>query len=361
MTRSAPLSLLLAVVACAGAGCDPSSPQAGSAAPDHAAPARTQLPARYDHDRLVLTPTTADGEQLEFFTDSGGGMDQLSSAAVARLRLPAERVDMPDLVQELGDAAKDTRSVAMPAFATGKGIPPVQATDGRLLVFPDAMVKQQWLPGMTVHDGFLGSRWFADRVWTWDYPGGRFFHEPDAYRPEAGAVAVPLAFRTDDAGKRVFSMPRMTVSVDGRDLPVLLDTGASTMLTPAALQDVGGGGSAERATSMVTDDVFLAWRKAHPQWRVVERAQAGTGSDMIEVPQVRIAGHVVGPVWFTRRPNASFHDMMSSMMDQRVEGAVGGNVFRHFVMTVDYPNAVAYFRCVVDCKAAGAPTPQPAP
>jgi len=65
---------------------------------------------------------------------------------------------------------------------------------------------------------------------------------------------------------------------------------------------------------------------------------------------VEIAGSRIGPVWFTHRPDAAFHDMMSSMMDARVEGAIGGNVFRHFVMTVDYPGAAAYFRCVRSCR-----------
>ncbi|AOH35153.1 hypothetical protein BGP89_01255 [Luteimonas sp. JM171] len=99
----------------------------------------------------------------------------------------------------------------------------------------------------------------------------------------------------------------------------------------------------------------------HPEWRVIQGAQAGTGSDMIEVPEVEIAGFTVGPVWFTHRPDAAFHDMMSSMMDQRVEGAIGGNAFRHFVMTVDYPRAVAYFRCAAGCGSRPAATAKPPP
>lgn len=318
---------------------------------------RTQVPAKFVSDRLVVTPTTASGQVLALMTDSGGGMDRISAAAVARLRLPTEPLDMPDLEQELGDAAKDTRMARLPPFAAGKGIPALQFLDGLALVFPPAMEERHALPGMKHYDGFLGSRWFADRVWTWDYPGQRFFREPADYRAETGVVPTPLGFRTDASGERVFSMPRMAITVDGRELPVLLDTGASTVLTPAALAALGDGGPAERATSMITDDVFQAWRRAHPEWRVIEGAQAGSGSDMIEVPEVVIAGFAVGPVWFTHRPNANFHDMMSSMMDARVEGAVGGNVFRHFVMTVDYPGAVAYFRCAVDCR----PAPRPAP
>jgi hypothetical protein len=65
---------------------------------------------------------------------------------------------------------------------------------------------------------------------------------------------------------------------------------------------------------------------------------------IIEVPEVRVAGWTVGPVWFTERPDASFHQFMAQWMDKPPEGAVGGNVFRHFAVTVDYPAAVAYFR-----------------
>lgn len=63
------------------------------------------------------------------------------------------------------------------------------------------------------------------------------------------------------------------------------------------------------------------------------------------------AGYLPGPVWFTERPDASFHQFMGQWMDKTPEGAVGGNVFCHFVMTVDYPDATAYFRCVHGCRA----------
>ena len=357
MTRYILAPLLVIAGACATGDCDGKSPPAGDG------PAvRTELPAQFVADRVVLVPTTATGERLELMTDSVGGMDQLYPATVQRLGLPTGPVDLPGLVEELGELATGTRQAQLPEFAPGRGIPAVRGMDGHLMVFPDRFLETQLLPGMARHDGFLGSRWFADQVWTWDYPAGRFFHEPDDYQPEPGAVAMPLGFRTNPIGMRVQSMPRMAITVDGRELPMLLDTGATTVLAPAALEALGDGGPAERATSMISDEVFQAWRQEHPEWRVIEGAQAGTGSDMIEVPEVDIAGFTVGPVWFTHRPNAPFHAMMSSMMDQRVEGAVGGNAFRHFVMTVDYPNAVAYFRCPgCDAPATGKPPAIPPP
>jgi hypothetical protein len=64
---------------------------------------------------------------------------------------------------------------------------------------------------------------------------------------------------------------------------------------------------------------------------------------MILVPVVSVTGFSVGPVWFTERPDTNFRKFMSQWMDRRVEGAVGGNVFRFFRLTVDYPAALAYF------------------
>jgi hypothetical protein len=45
---------------------------------------------------------------------------------------------------------------------------------------------------------------------------------------------------------------------------------------------------------------------------------------------------------------------MSSMMDRQVEGAVGGNLLQHFVMSVDHGKSTAWFRCVRGCAAAPA-------
>ena len=73
------------------------------------------------------------------------------------------------------------------------------------------------------------------------------------------------------------------------------------------------------------------------------KAESGTHEAMIEVPKIKIAGYEVGPVWFTRRANKNFHELMSRFMGKQVEGAVSGNAFRFFRITVDYPKAVAVF------------------
>jgi hypothetical protein len=136
---------------------------------------------------------------------------------------------------------------------------------------------------------------------------------------------------------------RIRVAVDGDSLDLLFDTGASTVLTPEALAAMGDDLPARRATSFIAANVFDAWHAKHPGWRVIERAETGSGEAMIEVPRLDVAGHSVGPVWFTRRPDRAFHPYMSQWMDRQIEGALGGSALHYFRVTVDYPNAVAIF------------------
>ena len=195
----------------------------------------------------------------------------------------------------------------------------------------------------------LGEAWFGGHVWTWNYPAGKLRLEGSDWKSAPTAIRVSLGFPVDKKGNRDDNFARIAIGVDGKRFDVLLDTGATTTLTTEALKTCADNLPAERATSFVVDTQFQAWHKAHPDWRVIEQAEAGTKAAMIEVPQVEIAGSQVGPVWFTWRADKNFHEFMSGMMDKQVEGAIGGNALSHFVMTVDYLGAAAYFRCVKDC------------
>src|SRR5262249_47520992 len=83
------------------------------------------------------------------------------------------------------------------------------------------------------------------------------------------------------------------------------------------------GQAPRRATSFMKAAIFDGWRKAHPDWPFVEKAEARTGADMIRVPLVEVAGQKVGPVWFTRRPDKAFDEFMSPTTDAPVVGARG--------------------------------------
>lgn len=300
------------------------------------------LPAQFEADRVYVTPRAANGDTLKLYTDSGGGFI-LSLDAATRLHLAVTPPSDPAAKAELGPDAKVT---AFPVFAAGDPTPaPPQPM---VMVVP----KLSQIPGWPEQgDGILGQAWFGGHVWTWDYPGKQLILEDADFAPPKGARSVPLMFKNDAGGKRDNNFPRIVVKIDGASVPVLLDTGAETYLTPAALAALNDGGPRMRATSMIVASIFDAWHAAHPGWRVIDDAQAGTHSAMIEVPRVEIAGAAVGPVWFTRRSDDAFHKFMSSMMAARVEGSIGGNALGHFRMTIDYPRATAWFTCAKDCPA----------
>jgi hypothetical protein len=242
-----------------------------------------------------------------------------------------------------GGANKKMRLAELPAFKPGAAIPPPKGTkEGRLLV---ADVKPGEVPEfMKQYDGLLGQQWFAGRVWTFDYPGRRLlWRAPGDLPPHDPVHEVKLGFRTDATGQRETNFARLPAKVDGETIDFLFDTGATNVLPEKVLQAIGDGGPAERATSFLTRSQFEKWHKKHPEWRALEGVKTLTGNALIEVPEVVIGGHAVGPVWFTVQSDRAFHEYMASMMDKPTEGALGGSAFYRLVITVDWPNAVAVF------------------
>src|SRR5215213_9082789 len=289
-----------------------------------------QLPARYDEHRFFVEPVTTGRIKLNFFTDTGGGLF-IFSDVVEHLKIPLVKVQENGQTLEL---------VELPEFSGGASIPVPLGNRGRLFVLPSTRREQlsrEW-------SGMLGQQWFADRVWTFDYLNKRLLLRLDGDLPEGkDEHRVRLGFRADSSGKRETHFPRIQVSIDGEALDLLFDTGASTELTEAALAVLKDKRPAIRATSFIAANIFEKWRKRHPEWRVIEGAENRSGEAMIEVPRIVVAGYTVGPVWFTRRPDKSFHEYMSQWMDRPIEGALGGNALCHFSGTIDYPRAIAVF------------------
>jgi hypothetical protein len=307
------------------------------------------LPTVFEAGHFYATPETADGQKLRLLVDTGGGganigLYWLSMQAAQRLHLTTHACALPDATVTVAE---------LPVYKPGRGLPsPLEGSCGKKVLV-------QAIP--YVDDGQLGAPYFKGRIWTFDYPGQRLMLENSTWKPDGDSQRALMGLQKNDAGQIVGSYPRITIHVDGQPIDMLLDTGASAYPTSEGAQIskvamVHGEG----VTSYITTSVLERWHHAHPSWRLVEKGDrlGQYEARLIEVPQVQITGWSVGPVWFTERPDAAFHDMMSSLMDKQVEGAVGANVFEHFVMTLDYPHATAYFRCVADCKTI---TPPPAP
>ena len=290
-----------------------------------AAADRTLVPAEFDHDQVWVTPTL-DGERLRFFTDTGGGWNAISDTLAQRLALVREKSD-------------DGERVAWPAFDEGAGIPaaPPNFMGGRLVV-----ATQEQLSGA---DGFLGGRWFADGVWEFDYPNRRLYRlsgfAADAGQPHSAA----LGFQTNGAGERTMHFPSIDVEVAGEVLPMLYDSGATATTTDNSASIFGVAPGTNVGTSFIEHEVFERWTQAHPDWRVIEAAdmKGKQKRRMIEVPEVTIAGHRVGPVWFSEQPKGAFQSYMAKMMDRPTWGALGGSALKYFRVVIDYPGSAAYF------------------
>jgi hypothetical protein len=141
---------------------------------------------------------------------------------------------------------------------------------------------------------------------------------------------------------------------------MLLDTGATAQPTAGALNvDPGSTANGIRAASYIVQSTMNRWRKRHPQWKVLENGDALYKGypRMIRVPDVEIAGWHVGPVWFIERPDQEFQGMMTQLMDKTPDGAVGGNVFEAFQMTIDYKHKEAWFQCETGCPASAVQKP----
>ena len=302
--------------------------------------AATVVPTTYEAGHFIATPVTHDGKTLRLLIDTGGG------GVTWWLRTPSAK---PLGLSEL--QCGHDKGFKVPAWAPGKGLPPSKRFCGGVTVLdtPPNVLDD-------LSDGMIGGWYLSDATWTFDYPARRLSMEEPTWRPDASAHAVSLGLPGRPDGKLAAPFPRIAVVVDGESIDLLLDTGATAHPSPDGLAAMGtpvvdGIGVA----SYITTPVFDSWHKRHADWLVVQGADDLFGKDRatrsIRVPSVDIAGWTVGPVWFTERPDAAFAQM-SSYMDDTVHGAVGGNVFQAFRMTIDYHHRKAYFSCVEGCALA---------
>ena len=291
------------------------------------------VPVEFLHDRVFINATAPDGLPVRLYTDSGGGFNAVTESTAKRFTL-----------EEIGKikSEKGERSlVSFPQFLEDAGVPRPAVEkwlNGGLVVVPDAEMEG---------DGFLGSRWFEGKIWVFDY-ASKTLRSSKSWAPTKEYISTAIGFRSGPDGERNLSFPRIAIEVDGQSFDMLLDTGATAKLTQESGAAFGLPAATKVGASYITQPVFESWVKNNPTWKVVASGDSVTGTDfpMIEVPAVTVAGITVGPVWFTQRPKGTFEEWISQMTDASVVGAVGGSLFRHFRMVIDYPNAQAHFQAV---------------
>lgn len=301
------------------------------------------VPTQYAAGHFYATPTTTSGQALRLLVDTGGGgagnLYWLTDVAPQKLQLTPATCKVDNHVLKVYN---------QPTYRPQAGIPPALGScPGKVLVLPEKFA----------YDGMLGSNYLGTRVWTFDYPHQVLRAEGSTWRHDPTAKPANLGFQHDDTGGVSAYFPRIVIRVDRIPINMLLDTGATAHPTAAGKAAAGTETEADGkgVTSYITTRMFDIWHKKHPDWKVVEQGDdllPGYTARLIEVPKVQIAGWVVGPVWFTERPNKAFHKSMARLMDETPEGAIGGNVLSHFSVTLDYPRARAWFTCAQGCVAA---------
>lgn len=306
-----------------------------------------ELPADFIDNRIFVRPVLPSGDTLRFITDTGG-ISLLTPQTAQRLGL---RVEEAAVTISLKDTtfSRTIPLAALPTFSPKGAIPDLPINEdafsrslgGRLQVL--AYERHGELNTQVIGDGLLGQLWFSGRCWTFDYLNGQLLLHEATVKPAASTVhTVPLGFWTNVAGERLWNWPSIEVTIEGEVLPFLFDTGATVVASDETLAIVDPEGSAVQGTSFATASLFERWREQHPDWRVIEPAERDGSGAMIEIPAVTVAGHTVGPVWFTRRPDRGFQ-AMSIRMDREVTGALGGSLLQHFRVTIDYLAAEATF------------------
>lgn len=303
-----------------------------------------ELPCRVEGNLFFAQPRTLGGHTLRLWVDTAGGI-YLFDDVVRRCELDVRTVE---------EDGETLRVACLPALDPSASIPPPNNALGSLVVRPAA----DRPPLLGGHDGMLGQAWFRGRTWTLDYPGRRLLLHPT--RPanfDDSAHGLDLTMPGGDVDAGPDELPSAFASLavgladaSGEDASLmLLDTGATVSLTPDAHAELDDDEPLVRATSFLEACLFDDLRHAHPTWRVVERADRISGEithgvyePMMEVPSVRIAGHTVGPVWFTRRRSVDF-EWMSSLAACELVGALGGSGLHTFRVHLDYPSRRAVF------------------
>ena len=291
------------------------------------------LPAEFRAHRIYVHPVTERGDTLELYTDTGGGRLPL----IAESAVETYDLSIADTVQRAG---RELPVVSFPEFSSETSIP--SGPTGRFFVYPFG--RRAKMTGL--QDGLLGSGWFDGRVWTFDYGKDALILRGDPDEIDwSPPHTVSLGFKPDSTGERANSFVSAEARIGGTTYAFLFDTGATAVLTEKGRERLGG--PTRQATSFVTTSLLERWTSEHPDWSVIEGAsQFPTSPRMIRVPELTIAGHSVGPVWFEERPDRAFHGAMSDRLGHRVEGALGGSLFKYFRITVDYPRGRALFEGV---------------
>jgi hypothetical protein len=286
-------------------------------------PPGTRLPGTLAGNVVILTPEDARHRRLRVLVDSGG-YDLIDAATADALGLQRSPI-------ELGGKPRFT--VPFPEWMRAS----VPSPETAWLIARDGVLREGFAPEL---DATLGPSWLLDNTITVDYPDGTI----ELARPDEAGTAVPL---TVGVGRAALpSLPpsglaTIDVSVAGSPLTLLLDTGATARVLPAALTLMPDAAPV-RQVCLVESSLLAAWHREHPDWRYVDAAFDVAGdapaAPAILVPGLRIGDLLASPTWFVARRDASTFAAVSKQMGKTVSGDLGGDALRRWRVTFDLKN-----------------------
>lgn len=297
----------LATCLCLAVAFSPNAAHAEDLAGPVTIPMRLELNRPYID--VTLIGPTGDGVKAHAYVDTGGGAIILSSGLAARLGLKATGKAEVDQGEKLAPTTVPALRIGGKTLALASAQAFISANELRVLGRTDAEME---LPGP----------YLQHYVVVFDYPAHTFtLADPNSYKPDGTAV------RTTFGG----GMPAVRISIAGKSYGFLLDTGGQYC--------------------MISDAELGPWRKQHPDWPKVDGvygpANMQIGPFETKLTMLRVASLQWGPfrvegAGAVSRPLGAYEKMMSGIVGTPVIGSIGGNVLRHFKVTMDYPARKVY-------------------
>jgi len=306
---------------------------------EHGQPAK--LPATLIDGRFYLKIPTINGDTILGFCDTGGGYTALYNSAIQKFKLESAIKETEiDKYKIKYVFAKDVYAQSdIPYPHIGSFFE--ENLKSPFFEVPDDSKEREFVSKFMRYDAFLGQFFFIDHAWTFDYPSGEILINTPLTEDPNDKNMQSLGFKKTFLGKKKFGHPSLKLEIDGEVLDFLFDTGASLLLSDSGrtklnvnTQSIGG--------SFIAKSIFDKWHKQHPDWKIIEKGEF-TGSDIIEVPQVKVGNLTAGPVWFARRPDEAWSEGMIGSMDKVVKGAIGGSYFQYFKIVIDYNSELVKF------------------